>query len=170
MDGVVAAGLVEAASVVPSFGNALVVIAPTASAQGPLPGADAISGALGDGRLALAEPSAVPAGIYARQALERLGVWAALLPKLVPAKDVRSALVFVERGEAPLGIVYGTDAAASSLVRVVWQVPDGLHDPVIYPLALTRLGAAQPAAGAFFAYLKSDAGRRHFADRGFALR
>src|SRR5207244_12609754 len=87
--------------------------------------------ALGNGRLAMADPAAVPAGKYGKTALEKLGVWASVANKIAPAQDVRAALVLVSRGEAPLGIVYQTDAAADKNVKIVAAFPESSHPPII---------------------------------------
>lgn len=91
---------------------------------------------LGEGRLALGNPEHVPAGIYAKQALTSLGQWTSLAPRLARADNVRSALALVERGEAPLGIVYASDAQASDKVETLGLFPDASHEPIIYPMAL----------------------------------
>jgi molybdate transport system substrate-binding protein len=90
---------------------------------------------LGDRRLAVGDPAHVPAGIYARQALEHYGWWNALKPRLALAENVRAALALVERGEAPLGIVYSTDARASKGVQVVAEFPETSHEPILYSFA-----------------------------------
>jgi len=121
---------------------------------------------LGDRRLALADPGAVPAGKYAREALERMGTWAELEPRVVPAENVRAALALVERGEAPLGIVYATDALASDGVEVVQEIPADTYTPIRYPAAV--LAASQhPDAAAFLAFLSSDEAKRIFEKHGF---
>jgi molybdate transport system substrate-binding protein len=149
------------------LGNKLVLIAPagsrvqaTVKAGIPLP---ALLGA--NGRLALGDPAHVPAGKYAKAALEKLGAWDGVASRLAPAENVRAALAFVARGEAPLGIVYATDAAAEPKVRVVDVFPDGLHPPVVYPAALTVLARA-PAAE-YLAFLRSNTARRIFEKHGF---
>ena len=121
---------------------------------------------LGDGRLALADPNAVPAGKYARAALERLGEWQAVEDRMVPAENVRAALALVERGEAALGIVYATDAQASDRVEVVRKLPEASHPSIRYPAAV--LGASDhPEAAGFLAFLLSAEARRIFAAHGF---
>lgn len=148
--------------------NRLVLVAPE-DAPPPAPIADAagIAPALAGGRLAVAETTAVPAGIYARRALENLGAWDGLRGRLAEAANVRGALFLVERGEAPLGLVYRTDALASKGVRALWTVPAEAHPPIVYPLALLAGAADSPAAAAFMAFLLSEDGRRVFAARGF---
>lgn len=149
-------------------GNRLVLIAPSDSpvklriAKGfPL------ARALGSGRLAMADPAAVPAGRYARAALEALGDWAAVEPRVVRSENVRAALALVERGEAPLGIVYATDAAASRKVRVVGVFPASSHPPIRYPAARLRTAKAKDAP-AFLAFLGSRQARVIFARHGFS--
>ena len=107
------------------LGNKLVLIAPKdGKAELKIaPGVD-LAQLLGGGRLAMAEPSAVPAGKYGKAALEKLGVWSSVSGKVAPAQDVRAALLLVSRGEAPLGIVYQTDAAADKGVKIVGAFPD----------------------------------------------
>ena len=146
--------------------NDLVLVAPAASqAQVRIaPGVDLVR-ALAGGRLALADPRAVPAGRYARAALESLGAWKAVEPHLAPAADVRGALALVARGEAPLGIVYRTDALAEPRVRVVAAFPESSHPPIVYGMAL--LAGAGADARAFAAYAASPPARTLWARRGF---
>jgi len=146
--------------------NDLVLVAPAASqAQVRIaPGVDLVR-ALAGGRLALADPRAVPAGRYARAALEGLGAWKAVEPHLAPAADVRGALALVARGEAPLGIVYRTDALAEPRVRVVAAFPESSHPPIVYGMAL--LSGAGADARAFAAYAASPPARTLWARHGF---
>jgi molybdate transport system substrate-binding protein len=120
-----------------------------------------------NGRLAVGDPAHVPAGLYAKQALTRLGLWAAAEPHLAPAEDVRAALLLVERGEAPAGVVYATDAAATKDVAIAGVFPESSHDPVTYPFAVTRMGDG-PEARALLAYLAGPLGRAVFARHGFS--
>lgn len=99
--------------------------------------AGALAKVLGDGRLAVANVAVVPAGKYAKAALENLGLWAEVSGRLAQAENVRAALVFVSRGEAPLGIVYETDARADPKVTIVTRFPETSHPPIIYPVAVT---------------------------------
>ena len=134
---------------------------------------------LAGGRLAVGDPDHVPAGIYARQALESLGLWPAARDNLAPAANVRAALALVARGEAPLGIVYATDIvrarsfthAEATLVpgvRVVAAIPPALHEPIVYPLA--RIGGSEsPLAARFFAFLTGPEGRAAFTRAGFIV-
>ena len=133
----------------------------------PVGSAADIGAVLGRNRLALAETTVVPAGIYARKALQTLGVWDGLRDRLAETNNVRGALFLVERGEAPLGLVYRTDALASRGVEAIWNVPEQAHPPVIYQLALLEEAAANPDAVDFFRFLLSADGQRFFTDRGF---
>jgi molybdate transport system substrate-binding protein len=150
----------------PLLGNRLVVIAPADQAQ-PLdlkPGA--IAARVAEGRLALAAVATVPAGKYARQALQALGLWSEVSGRLAEAENVRAALTFVSRGEAPLGVVYETDARADPNVAVVARLPETSHPPIVYPAALTAAArGAEPAR--FLAALTSPAARAAFAREGF---
>jgi molybdate transport system substrate-binding protein len=119
-----------------------------------------------DGRLATGDPSNVPAGMYAKQALTKLGLWDAIEPHLAPTEDVRTALLLVARGEAPLGIVYSTDAAVSQGVAVAGVFPPGLHDPITYPFAVTKPGDT-PEARAFMTFLATPMAAEAFQRRGF---
>ncbi len=105
------------------------------------------------GKLCTGEPGVVPVGIYAKQALEALGWWAALQGRIVGTDDVRTALAFVERGECPAGIVYATDAAISHKVQVLASFPDNSHQPIVYPFALVK--NARPEAAGFLEYVKT---------------
>jgi molybdate transport system substrate-binding protein len=150
------------------LGNELVLIAPADSAlQLKIAPHFALLAALGDGRLASGDPDSVPAGLYARAALTRLGVWAQVADRLVRAENVRAALMYVARGEAPLGIVYQTDARAEGRVRVIDVFPADSHPPITYPLALTA-GAGADAAR-YAAFLTSAAARDVFVGRGFVM-
>jgi molybdate transport system substrate-binding protein len=126
----------------------------------------ALAAALGSGHLATGDPDSVPVGRYAREALTSLGVWIDVADHVARADSVRSALAFVDRGEAPLGIVYETDALIDKRVRVVDIFPDNSHLPILYPIALTR--AAKPDAAKFVSYLSGPAGGVAFKAYGFA--
>ena len=148
------------------LGNRLALVAPRASTvQLRIEPNMPLVQALGGGRLALGDPAHVPAGLYARAALEKLGLWDSVRGRLAPAEDVRAALALVARGEAPLGIVYQTDAAAEPAVRVVDRFDASLHPPIVYPLALVK--GARDAARDFAAYLQSSAAARIFIRYGF---
>ena len=132
------------------------------------PGFD-LAGLLGpNGRVATGDPGHVPIGIYAEQALRKLGMWNAVAPRLAPTDDVRSALLLVERGEAPAGIVYATDAAASKAVMVAGTFPANSHDPVSYPFALVKSGD-KPEARALMAFLAGPKARAIFVRHGFKV-
>lgn len=163
-------GLVVPGTRVGFLSNRLVLVAPAAShVRLTVAPGFAIGRALGSGRLAIANPDAVPAGRYGKAALERLGVWRQVADRLASVDNVRAALALVERGEAPLGIVYATDAKASSKVRVVGDFPAGSHPSISYPVA--RLKASRhPEAEAFRRFLLSREGRTIFARYGFAGR
>jgi molybdate transport system substrate-binding protein len=150
------------------LGNRLVLIAP-ANARVTLkiaPHFD-LALALGSGRLAVADPDSVPAGKYARQALTSLGVWSSVADRLAGAENVRVALAYVARGEAPLGIVYTTDALSEQKVRIVDTFPDNTHLPIVYPAALTK--DAKPDAAAFLTFLSSPDASAVFAKAGFII-
>ncbi len=123
---------------------------------------------LDGGRLAMALVDAVPAGMYGRQALKALGVWDRVARRVVQADNVRAALAYVARGEAPFGIVYATDAAATDRVSVVARFPASSHGPIAYPAALTS-GPANGKAEAFYAHLFSAAARPLFERQGFTV-
>jgi molybdate transport system substrate-binding protein len=143
------------------LGNRLVWIVPATSA---LPAEPLL--ALGaSGRLALADPRYVPAGKYARAALEKLGLWDRVSTRIAPAENVRAALAFVARGEAPLGIVYQTDAREEPRVRVAGRIDPAAHPPIVYPAALVR--GAGPRAMRYLDYLGSPEARAIFAKHGF---
>jgi molybdate transport system substrate-binding protein len=148
------------------LGNRLVLIAPADSKIDlKIAPRFPLAKALGTGRLATGDPDSVPVGRYAREALTTLGVWNEVSDRMVRADSVRSALAFVDRGEALLGIVYETDALVDKRVRVVDVFPENSHLPVIYPIALTR--AAKPNAAGFVAYIRGPAGDAAFKAYGF---
>lgn len=121
--------------------------------------------ALGSGRLATGDPDSVPVGRYARSALSALGVWDAVAARLVRAENVRAALIYVARGEAPLGIVYASDALVDKGVRVIDTFPANTHEPIVYPAALTK--SAKSEAGGFVTYLASPQSHAIFVKYGF---
>jgi molybdate transport system substrate-binding protein len=121
-----------------------------------------------DGKLATGDPAHVPVGIYAEQALRKLGMWDAIAPRLARTDDVRSALLLVERGEAAAGIVYATDAEAAKNVVVAGVFPATTHDPITYPFALTAAGDTAEAR-AFIAFLSGPEARAVFLRRGFKV-
>jgi molybdate transport system substrate-binding protein len=128
-----------------------------------------LAGLLGtNGRLATGDPAHVPVGIYAEQALKKLGMWDSISLRLARTEDVRAALLLVERGEAPAGIVYATDAAVSKAVMVAGTFPSDSHDPVSYPFAVTKSGDT-PDARALLTFLTSPPARAVFVQRGFKV-
>lgn len=169
MDALAAKGLIVPATRRDFLGNRLVIVAPAGSrvtiplAPGPL------ARVLGAGPLAMADTESVPAGKYGKAALTRLGVWDAVSAKVVRAENVRAALALVERGAAPLGIVYATDARASAKVRIAGVFPTSSHPPIAYPIA--RLKASANAEGeAFRRFLVSREGKAIFVRFGFSAR
>ncbi len=151
------------------LGNKLVLIAAKDSKIGSVtigPGFD-LAKLAGDGRIATGDVRAVPVGLYAKAALEKLGAWAAAEPKMAMTDNVRAALVLVARGEAPLGIVYETDAKVEPGVKVVGVFPDDSHPPIIYPAAATT--GAKPEAGQYLTFLRSEAAKSVFEFYGFTF-
>jgi len=121
----------------------------------------------GGGRIATGDVKAVPVGLYAQAALQKLGVWDAIEPKMAMTQNVRAALVLVARGEAPLGIVYSTDAKVEPSVKVVGVFPEDSHDPIIYPVAATA--TAKPDVASYLAFLRSAAAKSIFEGYGFSF-
>jgi molybdate transport system substrate-binding protein len=148
--------------------NKLVLVVPKDHAQQIeiKPGFDLVSLLGQSGRLAVGDPAHVPAGIYARQALTKLGLWEAVKNRLAPADSVRSALLLVERGEVPAGIVYLTDAMVASHLAVAGTFPADSHERIAYPFAVTRHGDT-PAARALMTFITGPEGRKIFARFGF---
>jgi molybdate transport system substrate-binding protein len=163
--------LIEADSRHDVLANRLVLIAPATSlVKLTIQPHFALAATLGKGRLATGDPDSVPAGRYARQALTALGVWNEVQDKIVRADSVRSALAFVDRGEAPLGIVYETDALIDKNVRVVDVFPADSHLPIVYPIALTGAGKTAESkmdAAKFVAFVRGPAGDAAFKAYGF---
>ncbi|MEO3471286.1 molybdate ABC transporter substrate-binding protein [Roseomonas sp. CAU 1739] len=153
------------------LGNSLVLVAPADSARPVALTRDTdLRALLGpNGRIATGDPAHVPVGRYAQAALTWMGQWDAIVPRLARADNVRAALLLVERGEAPYGIVYGTDAAASQGVRVVGTFPVASHTPVTYPFALTRRAAGNAQARAFLAFLTGAEARPTWQRFGFSV-
>ncbi|MBV9824447.1 MAG: molybdate ABC transporter substrate-binding protein [Alphaproteobacteria bacterium] len=171
MDYVQQRSLIDTASRSDLLGNKLVLIAPADSKQGEVKIAPGFSLAklLGDGKLAMGEPSSVPAGKYGKAALTKLGAWGDVAAHVAAAESVRAALLLVARGEAPFGIVYQTDAAVEKGVKIVGVFPDDTHPPIIYPVALTKSGTAITAAAAFAQYLRSSTAAAIFSTNGFTV-
>ena len=159
-------GLLRAGSRHDVVGNSLVLVAPSSS---PLhvsigPSFDLVR-LLAGGRLSVADPDSVPAGIYAREALQKLGAWNGVAPKMVRAENVRAALEYVARGDAPLGIVYRSDALAEKRVKIVGVFPADSHSPIVYPVALTRRSGMK--ATRYLAFITSPAAQPIFRKWGF---
>ena len=149
------------------LGNRLVLIAPKDSKVGTVtigPGFD-LAALAGSGRIATGDVRAVPAGLYAKAALEKLGIWSSVESKLAMAENVRAALLLVARGEAPLGIVYETDAKIDPSVKIVGVFPEDSHPPIVYPVALTK--NAKPDAAQYLAFLSEPEARAVFERYGF---
>ncbi|MBN8819673.1 MAG: molybdate ABC transporter substrate-binding protein [Sphingomonas sp.] len=150
--------------------NRLVLVAPVGNRRALRIGPNfPLARALGNGRLAMGDPDAVPAGKYGKAALTALGVWGSVESKVARADNVRGALALVERGEAPFGIVFATDARASAKVRVVGVFPESTHPPIRYPIA-TLKASTNAGAEAFRRFLLSREGKAIFVRRGFAVR
>ena len=167
MDDVARRGLIKVGTRVSFLTNSLVLVAPAASAR-PVairPGFP-LGRLLGDGKLAMGEVNSVPAGKYGKEALTKLGVWDAVASHVAGADNVRSALALVERGEAPYGIVYATDAYASKGVKIVGTFPETSHAPITYPIALLTASTGAHAE-AFRRFLISAAGKAIFKHYGF---
>jgi molybdate transport system substrate-binding protein len=172
MDYLVQRNLIVPATRSSVIGNALVMVAPATSPQAAViitPGLD-LAALLGPaGRIATGDPAHVPVGRYAQEALTRLGLWAVAGRRLARADNVRAALLFVERGDAPLGIVYATDAAASQGVRVIGTFPAESHAAITYPFAITRAGDTAEAR-AFLAFAASAEAGTIWQRFGFSLK
>jgi molybdate transport system substrate-binding protein len=161
--------LIDKASVSNLLGNDIVLIAPKDSKLTTeiAPGFD-LAGLLGEGRLAVGDVKSVPAGKYGKAALEFLGVWPSVEGKLAQAENVRAALKLVAIGEAPLGIVYRTDAGAEPAVKILGEFPSGSHPEIVYPVA--RVAASRnDGASAFLQFLTSPKARDIFEEQGFRL-
>ena len=151
------------------LGNKLVLIAPSnRTARLAIEPGFPLATALGDGRLAMADPASVPAGMYAKAALQKLGVWSAVAQRILAAENVRATLLLVARNEAPLGIVYATDAAIDPGVRVIGTLPRETHPPIIYPVALTAT-SENPDAAALTVYVRCAQARAQFQKAGFSV-
>ncbi|KQS51335.1 molybdate ABC transporter substrate-binding protein [Sphingomonas sp. Leaf198] len=161
--------LIVATSRVTFLGNRLVVAAPADSkVRIPVRPPAALARVLTAGPLAMAD-TAVPAGKYGQASLEKLGVWAQVSPKVVRAENVRATLALVERGAAPLGIVYATDAKASAKVRIAGVFPENTHPAITYPVARLK-ASTNPDAEAFRRFLVSREGKAIFVRYGFSAR
>ena len=151
------------------LGNALVLVVPAADATALhiTKGFD-LAGAIGESKLAVCTVSSCPAGIYGKEALEKLGVYKAVEPKLAQADNVRAALVLVARGEAKYGIVYATDAKAEPKVKVVDTFPEDSHAPIVYPIAVTK-DSKNPDAAAFEAFMSGPEATTLLTGQGFTI-
>jgi len=152
------------------LGNKLVLIAPADSkiANVTIGQGFDIAKLAGSGRIAVADVNAVPAGRYAKAALEKLGAWAAAEPKLAQAKNVRATLAFVARDETPIGIVYETDAKVEPRVKVIGAFPDNSYPPVTYPVAATATTTKQ-SVSQYLHFLRSPAAKAIFEKYGFSF-
>jgi len=170
MDYLVDKKLIKPDTRVNLLGNKLVLIAPVDSKLSNVPIAKGfdIAKLAGDGRIAVADTQAVPAGRYAKAALENLGAWAAAEPKLAQAENVRATLAFVARGETPLGIVYATDARIEPKVKIVGEFPNGSYPPVTYPVAETA-SSKTAAAARYLSFLRTQGAKAIFEKYGFSF-
>ncbi len=166
MDYLVDSGVINSDSVTQLARNRLVLIAPiySSSTSFDLSNARGWVTALDGHRLALGNPSSVPAGMYAKESLATLGVWSEVQDKIAPAKNVRLALALVERGEAPLGVVYKTDAQLTDKVKVIAEFAADTHTAIVYPAAIINDSSESKY---FFQYLQSDEANSVFAQYGF---
>lgn len=171
MDYVQQRGLIVAGTRSSPLGNRLVLVAPSDQPGEVIlaPGLDLLARLGPRGRIATSDPASVPVGRYAQAALTALGIWDQAAPRLARAENVRAALLLVERGEAPLGIVYATDAAASKGVRVVGTFPEDTHPPVSYPFAVTARGD-RPETRALLAFLVGPEAALVYKRLGFTIR
>jgi molybdate transport system substrate-binding protein len=169
MDHLQAVGQVKADTRVNLLGNRIVLVAPAdgATTATIAPGFP-LATLLGDERLAMANVDAVPAGAYGRAALESLGVWEGIKDKVAQAENVRAALLLVSRGEAPLGIVYETDARVDPGVTILDRFPEDSHPAIVYPAALTT-DSENPRAAEFLAYLQGADAHAIFTAAGFTV-
>ena len=169
MDYVARNHLIKADTRINLLGNKIVLIAPRDSkATIELKSGADLAKLLAGGRLAMANVEAVPAGKYGKAALEKLSAWNGVKDKIAQAENVRAALLLVSRGEAPLGIVYATDAAADPNVKIIAAFPADSHPPIIYPAAMLKT-AKSPDAASFFDYLRSTRARPSWEKQGFTV-
>lgn len=167
MDKLAESGDIQTASRADLLGNDLVLVGGADAAPVELVKGVDLAGLLGDEKLAMGLVDSVPAGMYGKEALTSLGIWAAVEPKVAQADNVRAALKLVSAGEAPYGIVYSSDAVSDASVKVVGTFPADSHAPIVYPVALTK--AAKPEAAAFVAALKTPEAVAAFKAQGFEV-
>ncbi len=169
MDYAAGKGLIRPDTRVTLLANRIALIAPADSTATIVMGPDLdLNAALGSGRLAMANVDSVPAGKYGKAALKKLGAWDKVKDKVAQADNVRAALLLVSRGEAPLGIVYTTDAAADPKVKILATFPPDSHPPILYPVAVTK-DSTHPDAVAFLTYLRGAGPRAAFEKQGFTV-
>ena len=169
MDAIAETGDLRAGTRRDILGNRLVLIAHGGDAAPLVIDASLdLAGMLGDERLAMALVDSVPAGVYGRAALSALGLWDSVAPLVAQADNVRAALAFVATGEAPLGIVYATDASVEDNVTIIGTFPEGSHDPITYPAGITAQSESA-VAGAFLDFLTSDTAGAIWAEFGFSM-
>ncbi len=168
MDWLQERGAIEADSRIDLLGNRLVLVGPAGAAPLPEVTLATVLARLDGGRLAMGHTQGVPAGIYGRQWLETAGLWADLAPHLAETESVRAALALVSRGEAPLGVVYATDAQADEGVAVLYDIPADTHGAITYPVAIVG-GKNSAQATDFISFLRSDKGADVFRKHGFLM-
>ncbi len=168
MDTLEADGLIQAGTRFDLLGNSIVLIAHGEAEDIEIDADLDLAGMLGENRLAMAMVESVPAGIYGKAALEHLGLWDTVAPKVAQADNVRAALALVATGEAPYGIVYATDAAAEDDVSVIATFPSDSHPPIVYPAAAVA-GRDAPAVTEFLDFLRAPAARAAFETQGFTV-
>jgi molybdate transport system substrate-binding protein len=169
MDYLAGKGLVQPGTRSDLLGNTLVIVAPRASKLEKLAfRKDTFSSAIGADKITTGDPASVPVGKYAKAALEKLGLWEVAEPHFAFTDNVRSALMFVAREEAPLGIVYFSDAKSEPKVKIVATFPTDSHPPIVYPVALTAAAQGE-APKKLLAFLKSKAAKEIFTEQGFSL-
>lgn len=169
MEWCVARNLIRTDTQVDILGNTLVLIAPTTAALTTMPlTKEAIALARGAGRIATGETRSVPAGRYAKEALEHLRLWPDLAAHLAETDNVRAALLLTARGETPLGIVYASDAMAEPRVKIVATFPASSHKPIIYPLAMVR-ASRNTASTTVIRFMQTETARTLFATQGFSI-
>jgi molybdate transport system substrate-binding protein len=167
MDAAQARGLIHDSTRVDLLSSQLVLIAPrNSSVSAAIKAGFPIEQMLGNGRLVMCDPMMMPAGRYGRAALQNLGVWQAVQDRVANADNVRAALAFVSRGEAPLGVVFDTDAALDKGVKIVGVFPAESHPPIVYPAAVIA-SSDNPAAEEFLAFLRSAAAKSIFERNGY---